>query len=324
METVRWGIIGCGDVTEVKSGPAFNKVENSSLLAVMRRNADKARDYAERHGVSKWYDNAEQLINDPDINAIYIATPPSSHEEYTLAALAAGKPVYVEKPMTTSRASAERMLTASKHYNNKLCVAHYRREMPMFRHIRQLVQTGEIGDIRLVNLRLLQPPKPALVANTEENWRVNPAISGGGYFFDLAPHQLDLMRYYFGPVQEAYGLSANQAGLYDAEDIVTGVMRMKSGVIINGIWYFSAPEGIVEDVCEIIGSKGRVRFTVFSNQYLVWVNGGEQSVTVEHPAHVQQPMIEAVVQYFLGNGPNPCPAEEAIEMMGVMETFARQ
>ncbi|GAA4453646.1 Gfo/Idh/MocA family oxidoreductase [Nibrella saemangeumensis] len=288
----------------------------------MRRNGDKARDYAERHGVPKWYDDAEQLINDPDINAIYIATPPSSHEAYTVAALAAGKPVYVEKPMTVSKASAERMLAAAQQYNQKLCVAHYRREMPMFRHIRQLVQDGTIGAVRCVNLRLLQPPKPALVANTEENWRINPTISGGGYFFDLAPHQLDLMRYYFGPVKEAYGLCANQAGLYDAEDIVTGVMRMQRGVVINGIWCFTMPEGIAEDVCEIIGSEGRIRFTVFSNQYTVWVNGGEQAVTVQHPAHVQQPMIDAVVQYFLGKGPNPCPAEEAIEMMGVMETFA--
>ncbi|GAA4400044.1 Gfo/Idh/MocA family oxidoreductase [Nibrella viscosa] len=323
METVRWGIIGCGDVTEVKSGPAFNKVPNSSLVAVMRRNGDKARDYAQRHGVPKWYDNADQLINDPDVNAIYIATPPSSHEAYTLAAFAAGKPVYVEKPMTVSKASADRMRAAAQQHGQKLCVAHYRREMPMFRHIRQLVQDGTIGTIRCVTLRLLQPAKPALVANTDENWRINPAVSGGGYFFDLAPHQLDLMRYYFGPVQEAYGLCANQAGLYDAEDIVTGVMRMQSGVIINGIWCFTMPEGIVEDVCEIIGSAGRIRFTVFSNQYSVWVNGGEQSVTVQHPTHVQQPMIEAVVQYFLGNGPNPCPAEEAIEMFGVMETFGK-
>src|SRR5215510_6182093 len=109
MKKIKWGIIGCGDVTEVKSGPAFNKVKNSELVAVMRRNAEKAKDYAQRHGVPKWYSDASALVNDPDVNAIYVATPPSSHEEYTIAAIKTGKPVYVEKPMSVDGASACRM-----------------------------------------------------------------------------------------------------------------------------------------------------------------------------------------------------------------------
>src|SRR4029079_2162368 len=120
MKQINWGIIGCGDVTEIKSGPAFNKVKNSSLVAVMRRNAEKAKDYAYRHKVPKWYADATSLINDPEVSAIYIATPPSSHEEYTLAALQAGKPVYVEKPMSVNAASAVRMANAAKEKNIKL------------------------------------------------------------------------------------------------------------------------------------------------------------------------------------------------------------
>src|SRR5678815_5720643 len=93
--TVNWGIIGCGDVCEVKSGPAFNKVPNSRLVAVMRRDMSKAQDYAHRHNVPKAYNDASALINDPGINAIYIATPPSSHEEFTIQSLRAGKPIYL-------------------------------------------------------------------------------------------------------------------------------------------------------------------------------------------------------------------------------------
>src|SRR4051812_47809361 len=114
MKKIKWGIIGCGDVTEIKSGPAFNKINNSELVAVMRRNADKAADYARRHGVPKWYSDAQELINDPGINAIYIATPPQSHEAYTVQSLQAGKPVYVEKPMATDSAAAARMLAMAK------------------------------------------------------------------------------------------------------------------------------------------------------------------------------------------------------------------
>ena len=117
MKKINWGIIGCGDVAEVKSGPAFNKVKNSSLVAVMRRNSEKAKDYARRHNVPKWYVDANALINDPDVNAIYIATPPSSHEQYTIAALQAGKPVYVEKPMSVNSGSAVNMMSAAKAKN---------------------------------------------------------------------------------------------------------------------------------------------------------------------------------------------------------------
>ena len=110
---INWGIIGCGDVTEVKSGPAFNKVPGSRLIAVMRRDAEKAADYASRHQVDRWYANANALIQDPDVNAIYIATPPDVHEQYALAAIKAGKPVYVEKPMALNFASAKNMALAA-------------------------------------------------------------------------------------------------------------------------------------------------------------------------------------------------------------------
>ena len=321
MDEIRWGIIGCGDVTEVKSGPAFNRIEHSSLVAVMRRDAGKAEDYARRHGVPTWYTNADQLINDPAVNAIYVATPPRFHEEYTVASLAAGKPVYVEKPMATTAEAAERMQAASEQYGVPLCVAHYRRELPMFRQIKELLDANRIGAVKLVTLRLWQPQESAVIAQTTDNWRVNPALSGGGLLFDLAPHQLDLMHYFFGPAGDAYGLSANQAGLYAAEDIVTGVMRLPGNILFTGQWCFTVPPELAEDVCEIIGTHGRIRFPMYSHQYTVLVDGREETFTALPPAHIQQPMIAAVVRYFRGAGPNPCPADDAIAMLRVMETF---
>ncbi len=147
MEKINWGIIGCGDVTEVKSGPAFNKVPGSSLIAVMRRDAEKAADYAKRHNVPKWYAAANDLINDPEINAIYIATPPASHEAYALQAIAAGKPVYVEKPMAVNYAAAQNMAAEATAKNVKLCTAHYRRQQPLFIKIKQLLDEKVIGDV---------------------------------------------------------------------------------------------------------------------------------------------------------------------------------
>ncbi|RYZ20495.1 MAG: Gfo/Idh/MocA family oxidoreductase, partial [Chitinophagaceae bacterium] len=211
---ISWGIIGCGDVTEVKSGPAFQKVPGSRLQAVMRRDVAKAADYARRHDVPKWYDDAAALIADPDVNAVYVATPPSTHEAYTLQALAAGKPVYVEKPMALDAASAKRMSDAAGAAGIPLCVAHYRRAQPLFQKVKSLLDEGAIGRPRNVRLELFEPADAGLVARTDQPWRLDPAVSGGGLFYDLAPHALDLLLYFFGTPLSATGASWNAAGLY--------------------------------------------------------------------------------------------------------------
>lgn len=320
MEEIRWGIIGCGDVTEVKSGPAFNKVGNSKLVAVMRRDAAKAADYAKRHQVPKWYGDASRLINDPEVNAIYIATLPLQHEAYTIEALQAGKPVYVEKPMTLDAAAAQRMTDAANQLNVKLCVAHYRRAQPMFLKVKELLAKNTIGDIRLVRLKMLQPPNPALIAKTEDNWRINPAISGGGLFHDLAPHQLDLMTYYFGPVKHASGIAAKQQENTAVDDLVTGNILFENGVVFSGTWCFSVAPEDQADNCVIYGSKGNISFPMFGNK--ITVNTDEPKEYAFEPLqHVQQPMIEKVVDYFLDKGPNPCSGEDALITMKLMDDF---
>lgn len=321
MESIKWGIIGCGDVTEVKSGPAFNKVNGSSLVAVMRRDKYKAKDYALRHGVPKWYADARQLIEDPDINAIYIATPPLYHEEYAIAALEAGIPVYLEKPMALNEASCQRISDVAVRNNVRLVVAHYRRALPLYTTIKELINSGAVGEVRFVNLQLWQPPKSGIIARSEVNWRVDPALSGGGLFHDLAPHQLDLMLDYFGEIKQASGVSANQGGLYHADDIVSGGIVFKSGVFFKGLWCFNVCTEAAKDHCEIVGAEGKISFSFFGNRYVLSRNGTEQPVDFMMPQHVQQPMIEKVVDYFLGEGPNPCSGEEAIAVMRIMDCF---
>jgi predicted dehydrogenase len=323
METVKWGIIGCGDVTEVKSGPAFNKVPNSSLVAVMRRDAAKASDYAARHGVPKWYDDAAQLINDPEVNAIYIATPPLQHEAYTLLSIAAGKPVYVEKPMTLNAASAARMNEAAVNSGIKLSIAHYRRAQPVFLKIKELLSENAIGEVRTVCLKMLQPAASKLIAGSATNWRLDPAISGGGLFHDLAPHQLDLMIYFFGEVQHAAGIAVNQAALSPADDLVAGQILFKNGVVFSGTWCFTVDKADQTDLCEIFGSKGKISFPVFGSKITLSKEGQEEELTFDALPHVQQPMIEKVTNYFLGKGPNPCSAEQAILSMELMDRFTR-
>ena len=322
MKTVIWGIIGCGDVTEIKSGPAFNKVKNSSLLAVMRRDAKKAKDYAERHEVPYWYSNADDLLNNKAINAIYIATPPSNHLEYALKAIKHKKHVYLEKPMALNAHEAQQICEALKSSKSKLTVAHYRRQLPMFLKVKQLINDGEIGEIRCVDLRLLQPIGTDLITVTEDNWRTNKSISGGGLFHDLAPHQLDLIYYFLGDYKNAYGYAINQSKTYDADDVVNGIIQLKNGIQCRGLWAFNVNDSSRTDELKLYGSLGEIKLSIFGNEIEITKNGTTKVLKLEHPEHVQQPMITATVNYFLGKQDNPCAAHEGLRIMELIDTFS--
>ena len=326
MEKIKWGMIGCGDVTEVKSGPAFNKVENSSLVAVMRRDAEKAKDYAHRHGVSKWYDDANKLINDEEVNAIYIATPPSSHEQYAMASISAGKPVYIEKPVALNYASANMIARVAAEKNVKVSIAHYRRGQPLFKKVKELLNQKVIGKPRFVKLEFYkkQLPKEAL-SIPKVAWRVNPEIAGGGLFHDIAPHQLDLMYWFFGEIEKASGFAANQDKLYDADDMVSGNILFKSGVLFSGTWNFNITKELEKDVCEIYGSQGRLSFPIFEHKKIVvQKNGITEEILFEPLQHVQQPLIQEVVNYFLDKAPNPSSVEDGAVVMKLLDEFTRK
>ncbi len=319
MQTIRWGIIGCGDVTEVKSGPAFNKIPNSQLVAVMRRDAAKAEDYARRHNVPKWYADATALINDPEVDAVYIATPPDSHHDYTLQVAAAGKPVYVEKPMARTYAECQEMISACEKAQLPLFVAFYRRRLPSFLKVKELVDTGAIGEVRFVNIQLYHP----LQSNLEKDnlpWRVQPDIAGGGLFFDLAPHQLDILDYILGPIASASGQTANQANQYPAEDIVTAQYRFASGVLGSGTWCFTVADNQRTDRMEIFGSKGKITFAAFDKvPVLLETATGKQEFDLPPPQHIQQPFIQTIVEQLTGQGECPSTGVTAARTAWVMD-----
>lgn len=319
---IKWGIIGCGDVTEKKSGPAFNKVNNSQLLAVMRRNGEKAADYARRHQVPLWYDDVNQILLNSEINAIYIATPPSSHLEYAIRALKHGKAVYIEKPVTLNADEAIRLAAAVKQYQGKLVVAHYRRQLPMFLKIKEIITEGVIGDIPLVDLRLWQSRSPDLVTQDASNWRTNPAVSGGGYFFDLSPHQLDLMLYFFGNPLSYSGFSQIQTPHGEVADQTRGVILFDNKVVFNGSWNFNVSKSDNVDSCEVVGELGSLKFSIFGNKMTLKNGDGEQEIFFTHPENIEHPMIANTVNYFLGKGTNPSSIEEAVTLMRIIDTFA--
>lgn len=313
--TVQWGIIGCGDVCEVKSGPAFNKVPDSRLVAVMRRDEAKAADFAKRHHVAKYYTDAGDLINDPEVNAIYIATPPSSHAQYTEEALKAGKPVYVEKPVTTSASVCQEMIDTKNKLDGFVSVAHYRRELPLFVKVKELVQSNAIGQVTLVRLSTLQAKTKRI------DWRLQSDISGGGLFYDLSPHQLDIMYWMFGRPLNTTGTSLNQLDLFKVPDITTVEAIFKNNILLQGVWAFNVDERASEDLCEIVGTNGIIKFSFFKKS-VIDVNGN--ILEMDYPENIQKPMIEAVVKYFRGKGQNPCSLEDALVVMNMIDSTNKQ
>jgi predicted dehydrogenase len=316
VERVRWGIIGVGNVTERKSGPGFQQAERSELVAVMRRNGALAADYAQRNNVPRWYDDADELINDPEVDAVYVATPPDSHREYVVRVAQAGKPVYVEKPMARTALECEDMISACDEAGVGLFVAYYRRALPRFVTVKELLDSGRIGQLRSVSIG---NERPAPVGEADqEGWRVDPVISGGGHFVDLGSHILDLLDWLLGPVTHAAGVATNRGGRYRAEDLVTGIFSFRSGVEGVGVWNYDSFR--FKDQVEIIGTVGALRFSCFAEEPLQLLTArGMEQIKAPYPETVQLPLIQTVVDALTGHGESPSNGHSAVRTARVID-----
>lgn len=313
---VRWGIIGCGEVCEVKSGPAFQKAAGSALAAVMRRDAGKARDFAARHGVPRWYSDAAELLADPGVDAVYVATPPDGHARYALMAARAGKPVYVEKPLARSYAECEAMIEGCRSAGVPLFAAYYRRRLPRFLKAKEILDAGGIGAVRSVQVTLSRTPVAPAAGPVP--WRFDPAVAGGGLFLDLASHTLDLLDFLLGPIAEARGMAANLSRAHAVEDTVAACFAFDSGALGSGSWSFSA--GRREDRVEIAGDAGRLAFSTFGDDPVLWESpAGVREYSLANPAHIQLPLIQSIVDELRGEGKCPSTGESAARTSKVMD-----
>lgn len=313
---IRWGIIGCGDVTEIKSGPGFQQAERSSLVAVMRRDAAKAADYARRHQVPRWYAEADALIRDPEVDAVSIATPPASHCELALRVAAAGKPALVEKPMARDHTECVRMIEAFRAAGIPLFVAYYRRALPKFLKVQSLLAEGAVGKVLAADVKQSFPTGP--VDKTHPPWRFQPEVGGGGLFVDLASHSLDLLDWLFGPVERVAGFADRTRDDYAVEDAVVLCFRHESGVQGTGRWHFTAKPR--HDWVEIVGTDGYLGFPVFGPDPIVLrTDRGEQIWTIGHPPAIQQPFIQSVVDHLEGCGECPSTGDTASRTNWVMD-----
>lgn len=312
-------MIGCGSVTEVKSGPAYQKTEGFELFAVMRRDLAKAQDYALRHKVPHFYDDADVLINHPEINAIYIATPPDSHEYYALKVAEAGKICCIEKPMAPSYEACLRINSAFEDRKLPLFVAYYRRSLPRFLQVKQWIDQRKIGRIKHIHWHFTKPAND-LDKSKAYNWRTDAAIAPGGYFDDLASHGLDLFMYLLGTIKTATGTADNKLGLYSAFDLVKGRWIHDSGVTGFGSWDFGADKR--EDVVKIYGNEGNITFSVFGEAPIVLERDDKiERLNIANPEHVQWHHVQNIKAHLSGASVHPSSGNTATRTAWVMDSI---
>ena len=317
LKLIRWGIIGCGSVTEIKSGPPYYKVDGFELAAVMRRDENKVKDYAKRHGVKKYYTNADELIGDPEIDAIYIATPPDSHKYYGLKVAAAGKPCCIEKPLSPNYDDSLAIYEEFEKRKLPLFVAYYRRSLPRFKQVKDWIDNGAIGEVRHINWHLSKPPNN-IDESKNYNWRTDKSIADGGYFDDLASHGLDLFVFLLGNVKTAHGISLNQQGLYSSKDAITACWLHENGVTGAGSWNFGT--NMREDKVEIYGSKGKIEFAVFTDQPIVLnSDSGIQSLFIENPENIQFYHVKNMRSQFFEHIAHPSTGLSATHTSWIMD-----
>jgi len=314
---IKWGMIGCGDVTEVKSGPAFNITQKSRLFGVVSRTESSAIDYAKRHNVPHVFQTISDLIDCSEIDAVYIATPPSSHAELALKVARANKPCCIEKPIANNYSDALQVTDAFKTSGVPLFVSYYRRSLPRFLTIRSWISDGKIGNVRHIHWGLMQRPKPE---DIDQNyaWRKDPNHVPGGYFDDLACHGLDLFDFFLGEITQANGISVNQQGIYDVPDSVSAVWQHTGNITGTAFWNFSGYEDSDEVV--ILGDKGKIIFSIFDDTCPRYETKDDiVSVDIDHPKHVQQYHVEGMVNQLLGRSNYNSTGENATRTAWVCE-----
>lgn len=308
-----WGLLGTGDVTKIKSGPGLYKNPNSILEGVYNRTKEKAMQFAFRHGVPKVFDSVEEMLKDEYIDIIYIATPPYTHYEFAMQCLEAGKAVYIEKPITMNYEEALAIDAKAKEKNLPVYAAFYRRGLQKFIGIKELLDSGQIGAIRMVRVTHWAEPTEE-EKRGELTWRLQKEMSGGGKFWDLAVHTLDILEFFFGKMTSFEGKVVNQGGYYEIDDTVITTFQYENGIVGTGSWCFVSDKN-VEEVF-IAGEKGNLRFSVFGREAVILEKNGElEMINYRFPTHIAMPYQGSIVKELLDMGSSNANWEQAMDVM---------
>jgi predicted dehydrogenase len=296
---LNWLVIGIGDISTKRVIPAIRSEPRSRLYGVMTRDKAKGVGVAEQV-----WDNLDAALADPQVDAVYVATPVALHAPQTIASLKARKHVLCEKPTAMNYTEASEMVRVARECGKILGVAYYRRTYPKVQRARELMSLGAIGKPVLAeaNQHSASPAQGSF-----RSWLLDPKLAGGGPLFDVASHRIDLMNYLFGKPARATGMMSNAVFQWPIEDNATAMIEYEIGVrgIVDVRWH----SDVVRDQFRIIGTKGEINLDPLSGPELVHPGGTEHLPT---HANIHFRMIENFVAAVLDNAPLLSSGESAI------------
>jgi predicted dehydrogenase len=288
----RWGLIGAGDIASRRVAPAIRDSPSCALLAVARARAELADGFARSFGASRPYARWQELVRDPDLDGVYIATPVYLHAEQTIEAAEAGRHVLCEKPMAMNVAECERMMAACRASGVRLGIAYYRRFYPVVARIKQVIGAGEIGDPVLVQINAFEPFDPG--PGHPRYWLLQKAQSGGGPMFDFGCHRLEVLINIFGPVHRATGALANVRYRREVEDTAVALLQLANGACATIAVTHAAQAS--RDSVDIYGTNGSLHVANLNAGDLRIVGAGGERREAHPPAdNLHRPLIDDFV-----------------------------
>jgi predicted dehydrogenase len=296
MSKVGWGLIGCGDIAQKRVAPALRDLPKVELVAVNRARAELAAAFAKQFGARKWYADWRELLADPDIEAVYIATPVHCHAEQTIAAAEAGKHVLCEKPMALNVAECDRMIAACEANGVKLGVAYYRHFYPVLARVKELIAAGVIGKPILAQINAFE--WNAMTPDNPRYWFFTKAQSGGGPMMDFGCHRIEVLTNIFGAVVEVQGFTDNVLFDREVEDTSAAFFKFANGLRAMLTVTQAAFES--QDTLDIFGSQGSLHIAKLNQGDLRIVTAdGERSEAHPPHANIQLPSIADLTEAIL-------------------------
>ncbi len=320
--TVSWGILGAGRIAESQMAPAIAAAPGHELVAVTRRDQAAAQQFADRHGARRAFNNDKALLADPQVNAVYVATPPNLHARQAVLAAQAGKHILCEKPLALDTAEARRMIDAARANGVSLMVCYYQRFNARHQRTKALVQEGAIGQVTAARISFSErfPPQPGV-------WHHDPAISGGGPLMDLGVHCIDLLRYLCGPVQSVAALVDTLVDNAPVADTSTLLLQLTSGAhaVVTSHWTTANHDPERFNRVEIYGTEGTIVAAPIQAKdsagslQLITADGIQDFAVEPGGTRPHVALLEAFAGTVGEIAPNPIPAEEGLAGLAVVE-----
>ena len=316
---IGWGVLGCGDITDNRGAPAINALEGSRLVSFQSRTASQAEAFARRHGAARYTTSRAELLADPEVTAVYVATEHHRHAEDVIAAAEAGKHVLCEKPMANSVADCRRMIEACRSNGVALQIAYYRRYYPKMLRVKELLDSGAIGRPVSVQIHYSQRLEPERV--TPDNWRLRAEHSGGGALVDTGSHRLDLLCWLLGEPESVYAFAEREELEMDAPDCESLLIRMASGVHAVTVHGYRTPS---EDRFDIVGTEGILSATSLDEPTLrLSTAAGEQTWELPRHANVHYPLFEDFARRLAAGEPPRYTGEDGLQASRIIEAAYR-